>query len=43
MNSYMKEDRIKVKDGMDIDSIVSDMMSIIKEVSLYEINSAYRY
>lgn len=31
MGNYLKENNIKVKDGIDINSIMQDMMSIILE------------
>lgn len=36
MNSYMKENNVKIKGGTDVNSIMRDMMSVILEGALNE-------
>ena len=36
MNTYLKENNVKVKDGTDVNSIMRDMMSVILEGALDE-------
>lgn len=36
MNTYLKENNVKVKDGTDVNSIMRDMMSVILEGALAE-------
>lgn len=36
MNSYLKENDVKVKDGADVNTIMRDMISIILEAAVDE-------
>ena len=36
MNTYLKDNNVKVKDGTDVNSIMRDMMSVILEGALDE-------